>query len=53
MKDNKFIRYLRSLKEEGEEESRRRITLMTLYKIIIFFNILDDYICYHNNGSFF
>jgi hypothetical protein len=50
---NKFIRCLNLLKEEGKEENRRRITLMTLYKIIIFFDILDDYICHHNNGSFF
>jgi hypothetical protein len=53
MKDNKFIRCLKLLKEEGEEKSRRRINLITLYKIIIFFDILDDYICYHKNGSFF
>ena len=50
MKDNKFIRCLNLLKEEGKEESRRRINLMTLYKIIIFFDILDDYICHHYNN---
>lgn len=41
---------LEVIKEEGEDESRR---IMTLYKIIIFFDILDDYICHYNNGSFF
>ena len=50
MKDNKFIRCLKLLKEEEKEERvGGGINLMTLYKIIIFFNILDDYIGHHNN----